>query len=237
MWRGLIAVAVFASVPAGARAQTPPCTAEITTHAPLARDYVTSGVDARAADEEWRRTLDAGGAVVWPGTLFDLDGRSFFLLAFTRDAMRIYRWGQLAAPLVTHFGVPEMPSRDRVQFWQALDGCLPAGVLPAATIPWTAVREIEAANWVLRFKLAHRVTLESDRGKRKALDKISVNLHGASGDLQYFYNWNPWRGYTNVRGIGTGPALFQERVRYTLVKFVDPEGRIKLPKQNRGAGW
>jgi len=62
-------------------------------------------------------------------------------------------------------------------------------------------------------------------------------LHGASGDLEYRYNWDPYRGVTNLRGIGTGPALYQERVRRTFVKFVDPDGRIKLPKQSRGAGW
>ena len=34
-----------------------------------------------------------------------------------------------------------------------------------------------------------------------------------------------------------GPLAYQERVRYTLVKFVDPARRIALPKASKSAGW
>jgi hypothetical protein len=37
--------------------------------------------------------------------------------------------------------------------------------------------------------------------------------------------------------MGIGPLDYQQRIRYTLVKFVDPAGRIKLPKASRSAGW
>jgi len=37
--------------------------------------------------------------------------------------------------------------------------------------------------------------------------------------------------------VGIGPLAYQERVRRTLVKFVDPERRIALPKASRSAGW
>jgi hypothetical protein len=37
--------------------------------------------------------------------------------------------------------------------------------------------------------------------------------------------------------MGIGPLSYQQRVRYTLVKFIDPEGRISMPKASRSAGW
>jgi hypothetical protein len=207
-------------------------------HARLAREYVIEGVDARRADEEWRRVLDSGGAIAWTATLYDVDARSYFVVAFDRVGMRIYRMGQLAGPLQTRFGgVFDLPGADRESFWQAVNGCLPTNVVPEASIPWGHVTELDARNWVLEFHLARRVSIASDRGKRKRVERIKVNLHGATGDLHVLYNWDPYRGATNVRGIGTGPALYQERVRRTLVKFVDPAGRIRLPPQRRGAGW
>ena len=81
--------------------------------------------------------------------------------------------------------------------------------------------------------------IESDRRKRKTVRELKVNLHGVSGEVQYYFTYEPYsyRGYSNLRGIGFGPAAYQERVRQTLITFFDPEGRIKLPKQSRGAGW
>jgi hypothetical protein len=207
-------------------------------HAQLARQYVIDGIDARLADEEWRRVLASGGAIAWTATLYDVDARSYFVVAFDRPGIRIYRMGQLAGPLQSRFGgVFEFPGPDREMFWRAVSGCLPAEMVPEARIAWDDVTALEAKNWVLEFALTRRVAIGSDRGKRKNVDRIKVNLHGAAGDLHVYYNWDPYRGATNVRGIGTGPALYQERVRRTLVKFVDPAGRIDLPPQSRGAGW
>lgn len=207
-------------------------------HAQLARQYVIEGVDAGLADEEWRRVLASGGAIAWTATLYDVDARSYFVVAFDRAGIRIYRMGQLAGPLQSRFGgVFELPGPDREMFWRAASGCLPAEVVPEASISWNDVTTLAAKNWVLEFHLARRVAIGSDRGKRKNVDRIKVNLHGAAGNVQVLYNWDPYRGATNVRGIGTGPALYQERVRRTLVKFVDPAGRIRLPPQSRGAGW
>ena len=196
-----------------------PCASDTLTlrhAAENARHYVIAGIDARLADEEWRRTLDGGGAVVWTATLYDIDARSTFVMAFDRAAIRIYRAGAFDV-------VPA--------------GCIDPLVRPEAVIPWNAVREIKAGNWVLWFALDRRVAVSSDRGKRKTIDRIKVNLHGATGDLEIRYNRDPHRGYTNVRGIATGPAAFQQRVRYMLVRHFDPAGRIALPKQRTGAGW
>jgi hypothetical protein len=207
-------------------------------HAQLARQYVIDGIDARLADAEWRRVLASGGAIAWTATLYDVDARSYVVVAFDRAAMRIYRMGQLATPLRSRFGgVFDLPGPEHETFWRAVGGCLPPGVVPEATIPWAHVERLEAKNWVLEFHLADRVSIGSDRGSRKTVDRIKVNLHGASGDLEVRYKWDPYRGATNVRGVATGPASYQERVRRTLVKFVDAGGRIALPPQKRGAGW
>ena len=85
------------------------------------------------------------------------------------------------------------------------------------------------------------MTIASDRGKRKSLDEIKVNLHGATGTVETHVTrdpiepWNPWKA--EVRSMGIGPLAYQQRVRFTLVKFVDPAGRIALPKASRSAGW
>jgi hypothetical protein len=46
---------------------------------------------------------------------------------------------------------------------------------------------------------------------------------------------DPWK--LDVRTMGIGPLAYQERVRRTLVAFVDPDKRIALPKASRSAGW
>src|SRR5689334_24141592 len=43
------------------------------------------------AEAAWRTTLDNGGEVVWTATLYDVDARSYFVLAFDRMALRVYR--------------------------------------------------------------------------------------------------------------------------------------------------
>jgi hypothetical protein len=205
-------------------------------HAQLARQYLIAGVDARQAHEAWRRTLDAGGAVVWLATLFDVDDRAYFLVAFDRQGIRIFRFGQLAGAIRMDMGVPVLPGPDHEDFWRALGGCIPDGLPPEATIPWSAVREIEAGNFVLWFELDSAATIASDRGRRKRLNTVMVNLHTSRGDLDFRYGVGGPRGPIFVRPAAVGPAAYQERVRGTLIQFFDPEGRIKIPPQRR-FGW
>jgi len=205
-------------------------------HALLARQHVVTGEEASLADEAWRRTLDAGGAVVWTATLYDVDGRSFFLMAFDRRAIRIYRMGQFVRARATSHGVPQFPGPEAEPFWRAWGGCVDPAIVPAAEVPWADVSEIKAGNWVLWFTLTRPIEVTSDRGKRKRLKEIKVNLHGATGEVQMHPVFNGAR-IVGWSGIGLGPAFYQERVRRTIVKFVDPDGRIRLPKQKRGAGW
>jgi hypothetical protein len=207
-------------------------------HALLARQDVVLGIDASRAEAEWRAVLDNGGAVVWTATLYDVDVKGYFIAAFDRQALRIYRFGELASPFDTHFGMPKFPGPDRERLWRAWAGCIDPSARPEATIPWSDVGEIKAGNWVLYFKLTHKVTVGSDGGKRKDLDEIKVNLHGGTPMLEVHANRDPddpWK--IDVRTMGIGPLAYQERVRRTLVKFVDPSGRIALPKASRSAGW
>jgi len=204
----------------------------------LARQYVVMGEDASLADEAWRTALDHGGAVVWTATLYDVDAKSYFLMAFDRQALRVYRYGELAWPFPTHLGLPQFVGEDRERFWRAMGGCIDPAARPEAVIPWSDVHEIKAGNWVLYFKLSRPVTITSDRNKRSTVNEIKVNLHGATGTVETHVSRDPidpWK--VDVRTMGIGPLAYQQRVRVTLVKFVDPSGRIKLPKASRSAGW
>lgn len=210
-------------------------------HGHLARQHLIAGADAALTDAAWRTVLDNGGAVVWTATLYDVDAKSFFLVAFDRRALRVYRYGELAGSYETRLGVPQLVGEDRERFWRALGGCVDPRATPEATVPWHDVHEIRSGNWVHYFKFRTRISIASDRGKRKTLSEIKVNLHGGMGTVDYLVSrdpiepWNPYKA--SVRGIGMGPLPYQERVRFTIVKFVDPAGRIKLPKASRGAGW
>lgn len=105
-------------------------------------------------------------------------------------------------------------------------------------MPWGDVREIAAGNHVLWFRFDTTVTVTSDGGKAKRLREFKVALHGAIGTVEYHVRpGDDWWDAPTVTGIGIGPTSYQDRVRRVLVAAVDPAGRIRLPKQKRGAGW
>jgi hypothetical protein len=159
-------------------------------------------------------------------------------MAFDRDALRVYRFGELAGDFERRLGMPQFPGGDRERLWRAWGGCIDAAARPEAVIPWADVREIKAGNWVLYFKLTRKVRITSDRGRKSDLDELKVNLHGANGSIEVRTTRDPidpWK--INARTMGIGPLAYQERVRRTLVAFVDPDQRIVLPKASRSAGW
>jgi hypothetical protein len=207
-------------------------------HAILARQYLIAGEDADHADRAWRTVLDSGGSVVWTSTLYDVDVKSYFLLAFDRAALRIYRYGELAGPFEKTMGMPKFVGADRERFWRAWGGCIDTEARPEAVIPWSDVRAIKGGNWVLWFKLNRRVTIASDNGKRKTVDEIKANLHGAMGTVDVYVSPD-YRNPANpsIRPVGMGPFDYNQRVRYTIAKHVDPDRRIRLPKASRSAGW
>ena len=217
----------------------------IMAHSILARQYTILNWQ-RAADEEWRRVLNAGGAVVWTATLYDVDYKSYFLMAFNSDALRVYRMGQFTGPIKRHLGMAAFPQPNEARFYEAVAGCPDEATSPVATVPWHDVKEIKAGNWVLWFKLARPATVISDRNKKKSLRDIKVNLHGETGHVEFLADPNPdydarWddesERWINVRGFGLGPYDYNHRVRDIIVRFVDPARRIKLTSSGRGAGW
>jgi hypothetical protein len=187
------------------------------------------------AEAAWQHALDGGGAVVWSATLYDVDARTYFFLAFDRRALRVYRMEQLAGPVKRRFyGIPEFPGPDNERFYAAWGGCLDPAITPDAEVAWSDVREIKAGNWVLWFKLTRPVTIGSDRtGKRKEVREIKVNLHGATGSLEVY---KPV-GQDDLALRGRGPAGYNDAVRRTMVKFVDPDRHIALPPFKPGVGW
>jgi hypothetical protein len=201
----------------------------------LSRQYLVLDEPERA-EEAWGRLLRAGGTVVWSATLYDVDARTYFFLAFDRDALRVYAMDALWGGAVERgfYALPKFPAAGNERFYRALAGCLPPDARPEAVVPWRDVREIKAGNWVLWFKLDRPITVRSDRtGKRKTLDEIKVNLHGRTGELEVY---KPV-GEEHLALRGRGPAAFQDLARRTLVKFVDPERRMKLPPLRPGVGW
>ena len=202
-------------------------------HQILARQYLVLG-DAERAQAAWSAVFAAGGAVAWTATLYDVDVRTYFLLAFDARGIRVYRFDQVVDQLKRgRAGIPEFPGPDD-RFWAADAGCIPSEIVPDAEVPWSAVREIKAGNWVLWFELDRKVQIGSDRtGKRKTLDEIKLNLHGRSGSFEVYEPVGEHRPAIRSRG----PADYQDMVRRTIAEFVDPARRLSLPPVQPGIGW
>jgi hypothetical protein len=204
----------------------------------LARDYVIRGEHADKALEAWTRTLDGGGAVTWTATLYDVDAYSFFVLAFDRKALRIYRFGALAGAFEKQLkGIPVFPPASNERFWRAMAGCVDPAAAFEAEIPWSDVEEIKSGNWVIWIKFRTPARIGSDRGKSRSVRELKMNLHGQTGDLTFYYNVGYYGEVHNLRGIAVGPADYQRRVQHMLATMFDSGRRIRLPQKGRGAGW
>jgi hypothetical protein len=119
---------------------------------------------------------------------------------------------------------------------------------PEAVIPWSDVREVEAGNWVIWFRMRTPVEIASDRRVRTRVKELKVFLHGGDGgELTYYSNvayagrhwfWGtPVYEVTNLRGIAVGPTEYQRRVAGFLVTTFDTDRHIRLKEKGRGAGW
>lgn len=234
MYRGCLAPTLLvAAHVTTAAAQSPAACNEVALAdaAYTARSNIVAGTDGGAAIEAWRRVLGSGGTIGWTVTEYNVDARSTFVFAFDREALRVYR--------ASAFG-------DDVA--RATHGCIDSSISAAAVIPWRDVREIEAGNWVVWFRLREPVTIRSDRGQRKRVDELKAYFHGAGGgDLTFYYNLRPegripfWNvdvyAVENLRGIAVGPTDFQRRLQFVIAQAVDPGERISMKRKGRGAGW
>jgi len=235
MFRGWLALTLLLAAPVTTAAAAPPAfvcdEAALGDATETARSNIIAGTDGAAAIEAWRQVLGAGGAIGWTVTEYNVDPRSTFVFAFDREALRVYRAGAFGA-----------------QFDRATGGCIDSSIQPEAVIPWRDVREIEAGNWVLWFRLREPVTIRSDRGDRKRVDELKAYFHGAGGgDLTFYYNlrregripfWNvDVYSVENLRGIAVGPTDFQRRLQFVIAQAVDPGERISMKRKGRGAGW
>ena len=208
----------------------------------LARQLVILGEQDERARAEIKTLFANGGALAWTTTLYDVDAKAFFVMAFDRQGIKVFRFGEAAPNFTKHLGVPEFPGPEAHQLWRAWGGCFD-GLKEEAFVPWSDVREIAAGNYVIWFRFNTPVTVTSDNRKTKSLKEFKVALHGAMGTVEYRQtsgSGDDDRWYEDTRtftGVGKGPASYQDRIRLVLVAEVDPAGRIKLPKQKRGAGW
>lgn len=184
-------------------------------HGYLARQRVVMAIDARKAEESWARVLDNGGAITWTATLPKVDPRAFFVLAFDRSGIRIFRFTQLAGEVPERFGFQEFPEPEQVDFWRALGGCLPAAAAPEAAIPWSQVREIRTSTRALRFELTSPAAIASDVRSPRRDDSIDVILHRRSGVDPRFamgpFGPRPYWGWG-----GPDPEAYLLRVRQML---------------------
>lgn len=160
--RVVIALAL-ASLVNAASARSAPCDPDsLRDVADAARVNIIEAVDGARALDAWRRVLDSGGAIGWGVTEYNVDARSTFVFVFDRSALRVYRAGAFGATTDA-----------------AMEGCLADSIAPEALIPWSNVREIEAGNWVLWFKLREPVVITSDRGRQRRVDELKAYFHGA----------------------------------------------------------
>jgi hypothetical protein len=211
-------------------------------HSQLARQLVILGEQGDRARAEIKSLFASGGALAWTATIYDVDARAFFVMAFDRAGIKVFRFGEAAPNFTKRLGVPEFPGPEAHKLWRAWGGCFD-GLREGAFVAWRDVREIAAGNYVIWFRFNTPVAVTSDNRKKKTSKEFKVALHGAMGTVDYRETSGSGdndRWYEDTRtftGIGKGPASYQDRIRLVLVAEVDPAGRIKLPKQKRGAGW
>ena len=208
----------------------------------LARQLVILGEDGPRARAEIKSLFAGGGALAWTATLYDVDAKAFFVMAFDQAGIKVFRFGEAAPNFTRHLGVPEFPGPEAKNLWRAWGGCFD-GLREEAFVPWSDVHEIAAGNYVIWFRFTKPVMVTSDNRNKKTLKEFKVALHGAMGTVELKQtpgsgeNDRWWQDTRTYSGVGMGPASYQDRIRHTLIAEIDPNGRIKLPKQKRGAGW
>ena len=177
----------------------------------------------------------AADALARPDSLTGSCGRRWSRATLPRKQGEPTGVRQLQGDSIPEFTASEVLSS---KLWQPRPDRPPLGIDLACTKIAVDFQNITAGN-------ADAVIRQSLDILREATgtDAVFLALHGAMGTVEY--RQTPGSGeddswYEDTRtytGIGRGPASYQDRIRLVLVAEVDPNGRIKLPKQKRGAGW
>jgi hypothetical protein len=82
-----------------------------------------------------RAVMDSGGSVVWTATLYDVDARTYFALAFSREAPRVFRFDALVGAVERGFyGIPKFPGPENERFWRSVAGCVDPSAQPEVVI-------------------------------------------------------------------------------------------------------
>jgi hypothetical protein len=136
-------------------------------HSILARQALMKDDGATAA-AAWHRAMVGGAPLVWRATIRDLGSKERFLAALGYEDLRIY--------LLPEAG-PELPEPNDERLLTALGGCIDPSFPLALTLPWSAVRAVEARPRALR--LLFRKPVSATTGRRiKALRRIDIALGG-----------------------------------------------------------
>src|SRR5688500_9667177 len=114
-------------------------------HSQLARQLVILGEQGDRARAEIKALFANGGALAWTATLYDVDARAFFVMAFDRAGIKVFRFGEAAPNFSKHLGVPEFPGPEAHQLWRAWGGCFDR-LRGEAFVRWGYVREIAAGH-------------------------------------------------------------------------------------------
>jgi hypothetical protein len=213
--RSLVAL-VLAVPPAGAFAQPADCSdAAVRRAAETGRDNVDAGIDADEARAAWRHVLDCGGAIAWPATLYNVDGRAQFVFTFDREAVRIYRpHAERPEAVVPWSDIHEIESGNWVIWFRMR----------------TSVGITSERGHGKRVKEL-KVFLHGGEGG-------DLTYYYNLEYLGRHWFWGvPLYEVKNLRGIAVGPNEYQRRVQGFLAEMFDPEHRIVLKHKGRGAGW
>jgi hypothetical protein len=132
----------------------------------LARQLVILGEQPDRARAEITSLFAQGGALAWTATLYDVDGKAFFVMAFDREGIKVFRFGEAAPNFTKHLGVPEFPGPEAHELWRAWGGCFD-DLRAEAFVPWSDVREIAAGNYVIWFRFNTPVMVTSDAARRR----------------------------------------------------------------------
>ena len=112
--------------------------------------------------------------VVWTATLYDVDYKSYFLMSFGRDAVRIYRMGQFTGPIDRTLGYAKFPEPTESRFTRRRRAVrIPRSRRP--TIRWSDVKELRSGNGCVVVQALGAGDDRVGSRKQETLREIKVN--------------------------------------------------------------